>query len=173
MRLELRFPELHIPAVAERYTNVREDQVVEKLVPRVRKRGCLTRRELHIVARWKAPRSAGRIQSNSDSYVREITRFALRTREERARIEALTLLDGVSWPTASVLLHFFHHDVYPILDVRALWSIKLTPPSQYTFLFWWPFVEYFRQLMERTGADARVLDKALWQYSKEQQGRLG
>lgn len=33
------------------------------------------------------------------------TRVALSTPSERLRIEVLTLLDGVGWPTASVLLH--------------------------------------------------------------------
>ena len=35
----------------------------------------------------------------------------LNEKEERLRIEILTLLDGVGWPTASVILHFYHKEL--------------------------------------------------------------
>ena len=89
----------------------------------VRKAGSLNLDKLRAVAQWKAPRSAGRVESNDEGYVTAITGFALQTKCERARIEVLTRLDGVGWPTASVILHFFHCDRYPILDFRALWSV--------------------------------------------------
>jgi len=99
------------------------------LKPAVNKRGHLTKNELAAVAYWKAPRSSGHAQKNSEDYVSEITGFALRTNSERARFESLTILDGVSWPTASVILHLFHRDPYPILDYRALWSVSLKYPA--------------------------------------------
>jgi hypothetical protein len=81
----------------------------------------------------------------------------------------LTLLDGVSWSTASVILHLFHRDPYPIHDFRALWSVSLAVPAQYSFGVWWPYVEFCRNLAASASADMRTLDKALWQYSKENQ----
>jgi hypothetical protein len=129
----------------------------------------MTKDELRTIARWKAPRSAGYMESNPEDYVREITGFALSAESERTRIEVLTLLDGVQWPTASVILHFFHRDPYPIIDYRALWSVSLPVPVQYTFDFWWPYVQYCRDLSDRTALDMRTLDRALWQYSKENQ----
>jgi hypothetical protein len=82
----------------------------------------------------------------------------------------------VSYPTASVILHFFHRDVYPILDFRALWSMGFDQPPQYTFEFWWEYVEATRNLLARAhrtlpSLSMRELDRALWQYSKERQGR--
>ena len=109
------------------------------------------------------------MKKNTEEYVREITSFALRAETERARIEVLTKLDGVSWPTASVILDFFHDEPYPILDYRALWSVTLERPTQYTFDFWWPYVQYCRMLAEKNKVDMRTLDRALWQYSKEDQ----
>jgi hypothetical protein len=64
-----------------------------------------------------------------EDYVAEITRFAFTTECERARVESLTLLDGVSWPTATVILHLFHSDPYPILDFRSLWSVSINKPT--------------------------------------------
>jgi hypothetical protein len=68
-----------------------------------------------------------------------------------------------------VILHFFHRDPYPIIDFRALWSVSLPVPVQYGFDFWWPYVQFCRDLSDRTGLDMRTLDRALWQYSKENQ----
>ena len=122
-----------------------------------------------MVAKWKSARSAPRVLRNSEDYVREVTGFALTARDERARIEALTVLDGVLWPTASVVLHLFHADPYPILDFRALWSVSEKVPVQYTFPFWLRYVHFCRKLAEHHGVGMRVLDRALWQYSNVKQ----
>ena len=81
----------------------------------------------------------------------------------------LTLLDGVRWPTASVVLHFFHKDRYPIVDFRAPWSMSMDVPNQYSFDFWWKYAGYCRVMADRAHLDMRQLDQALWQYSKENQ----
>lgn len=138
-------------------------------VPRIKSQGCLSLDDLWSVARWKSPRSAGHVLKNDDGDVRELTRIALHSSGERARVEVLTLLNGVGWPTASVILHFFHEDPYPILDFRALWTLSSAVPSQYTFEFWWQYVEACRGLARKTRLSMRELDMALWQYSKEHQ----
>jgi hypothetical protein len=101
--------------------------------------------------------------------VREVTGWALGAATERGRIEPLTLIDGVQWPMASVLLHIFHSDPYPILDFRALWSVDSDVPAVYTFEFWWVYVTFCRATADANGVDMRTLDRALWQYSKENQ----
>jgi hypothetical protein len=70
----------------------------------------------------------------SDQFVADMSAIAFSVRDQRSRIEPLTLLDGVEWPTASVILRLFHPDPYPILDFRALWSAGSEPPSQYCSL---------------------------------------
>jgi hypothetical protein len=133
--MKLRFHENDVRRIAARYEYFGSDTVLVKLRPKVLARGWLQLRELERLAKWKSPRSAGHIKTNSDSYIKEITRFAFSVSTERATIEALTLLDGVQWPTASVILHFFHRDRYPILDYRALWSVSLEVPQYYCFEF--------------------------------------
>jgi hypothetical protein len=168
--MKLQFHESKIAEWAGKYNYQQEDTTLRGLVPEVRKAGSLTLDQLRLVAHWKSPRSAGRVETNDAEYVRTITSFALQTKCERARIEVLTLLDGVGWPTASVILHFFHCDQYPILDFRALESVGVEVPSQYTFGFWWQYVEFCRRLADRTGHDMRTLDRALWAYSASNQG---
>lgn len=165
----IRFKNDEIGNIALRYQYSTHETELITLKADVIARGHLTKDELEKVAYWKAPRSSGHAKKNAEEYVREITRFALGTSSERARIESLTLLDGTSWPTASVILHLFHPDPYPILDFRALWSLSLDIPSQYSFGFWWPYVEFCRKLANETKVDMRTLDRALWQYSKENQ----
>ena len=96
--------------------------------------------------------------------------MALATSEERLRIGVLTLLEGVELPTASVLLHLAHPDPYPILDVRAIWSLGIDKqPSYYPFEFWMAYTEACRALAREAGVSMRTLDRALWQYSSEMQ----
>lgn len=128
---------------------------------------------LEQIVQWKSPRSVHWIQQKNDPYkqhkepyIREVTRFALATCSERARIKALTLLDGVGWPTASVILHFYHTEPYPILDFRALWSVGADLEHKYDFAFWYEYVEFCRKEAKKAGVSMRTLDRALWQYSK-------
>jgi hypothetical protein len=168
--MKLQFPIKQIVHWAKQYDYQVQETSLDELVPQVTKCGFLSLDQLRMVARWKSPRSAGHVDSNSDEYAKAVTRFALETGDERARIEVLTILDGVSWPTASVILHFFHNENYPILDFRALWSVGAEPPSQYNFEFWHNYVVFCRELANQTGHDMRTLDRALWAYSKQNQG---
>ncbi len=70
---------------------------------------------------------------------------------------------------ASVILHFFHSEPYPILDYRALWSLGIDEPPYYKYDFWWGYVRICRDLAEANAVCMRTLDKAMWQYSKENQ----
>ena len=141
---------------------------VTKLVKQVRKRGYLRRSELITVGKWKSPRSAGSIDNNERLFVKEVTRFALSTKCDRAAIESLTILDGVGEPTASVILHFFHKRDYPILDFRALWSVSLIDGDKYNYSYalWLEYVNFCREQAADAGVSMRILDRALWQYSK-------
>jgi hypothetical protein len=169
MKPGLRFKKTQIAEIATRYDySIGEDDLIE-CQPKVKKKGFLTKEALHKVAYWKSPRSSGHVTRNSDDYVQEITGFALRAKNERSRIEVLTLLTGVSMPTASVILHFFHPDPYPIIDYRALWSLRIESNPPYNFDVWWDYIVLCREIATANDVDMRTLDRALWQYSKENQ----
>jgi hypothetical protein len=164
---KLRLPKGALPALVGRYEYSPGN--LFDLKPKIDQQGFLTKEDLWAVARWKSPRSAGHTKKNADDYVREISGIALSSKNERTRIEILCLLNGVQWPSASVILHFFHKDPYPILDFRALYSLSIDEPPTYTFAFWWQYVEFCRSLARRSKLTMRDLDRALWQYSKENQ----
>ena len=105
---------------------LREARIETSTALEVRARGWYTRVELLEVCRWKTSHNQVRIAQNPESFVESVTRTALSTDDERLRIEVLTLLDGISWTTASALLHFGTSNLYPILDQGALWSLSTT-----------------------------------------------
>lgn len=171
MEFKLMDPQMIVLEYAKEYEKLEpmEFQREEEYFLKSRGSSCLDKEMLKRIAHWKSPRSAGHVENNSDEYVKEITGFAFEAKEERSRIEILTVLSGVEWPTASVILHFFHTDLYPILDFRALWSLSTEVPKQYDFSFWWSYVEACRKLSQQLGVSMRTLDQALWSYSKEHQ----
>lgn len=172
-----RFQLSDVATIAARYSYPLEPSVIA-LVPVVQQQGYLTIDQLFTLCRWKSPRRAARARNNSAGFVEEVTRFVLSATDERARIEPLTLLDGVEYPTASCILHWFHSDPYPIVDFRAIWSLQLSQRAPYSFDFWQSYFVGWRQLLSEARrisavVTPRMLDQALWQHSYEHQPENG
>jgi hypothetical protein len=171
-RFQLRFPITELQRIAAAY-DIKKwgDDGIEPLGRAARERGYYTRAELLALCAWKTPRSRPRCEANDEEFIREVTRIALSTRVERLRIEVLTLLQGVEWPTASVLLHFGRGDLYPILDYRALWSLQVEPPKAgYDFEFWREYTKSCRELARKAEVDMRTLDRRCGSTQGRNQG---
>jgi hypothetical protein len=169
MKLKLRFPRSTISKWAARYSYPSDADIENVVAPAARRQGFLTREQFLAIAEWKTVRSRSRCRRNDDGFVREVTRAALSSKNERFKIEVLRLLDGIDWPTASVILHFCDRGRYPILDVRALWSLGVAVPPPVGFHFWMEYTEFLRGVASDAGVSMRTLDRALWQYSKVNQ----
>jgi hypothetical protein len=176
MKYELRFDDRKIAELARRYTSTQkekereiEDRIEHTIGPYTRKKGFYSKGDFLELCKWKSVRTRARCELNDHEFLHEVTSVALTTPNERLRIEILRLLSGVDWPTASVLLHFGHIEPYPILDVRALWSLSISGPSVYDFSFWDGYVQICRNIARDMGISMRTLDRALWQFSKESQ----
>lgn len=167
-KFNLRFSSNEIGYWSSKYNYYQNDleQNILDLVPSIKMRRYLLKEEFVLVSKWKSPRTFKHYSSNDSSYIEEVSGIALSTKNEQLRIEAFTLLKGISYPAASVFLHFFHKEKYPIIDFRALWSLKSNVPRQYTFEFWNEYVGYCRSLSEKSGFDMRTIDQSLWAYSK-------
>ena len=169
MNFKLRFPQSTISKWAAGYSYASDAAIEDVIAPAARRQGFLTRSQFLAIAEWKTTRSKSRCRKNDDGYVREVTRAALSSKNERFKIEVLRLLDGVGWPTASVILHFCDRGRYPILDVRALWSLGVSVTPALGFPLWMEYTEFLRRVSKDAGVSMRTLDKALWQYSKANQ----
>lgn len=171
MRFKLRFPALDLKKWQAK--NDGNPESLQAMGAASRKRGYLTQDEFREFCAKKSPRNKARYWAHSAALIREVTRIALSAKSEEVRIKSLMILDGVSWPTASFILHFCSGHKYPVLDFRALWSLSIDKPPPYTFKFWFEYVEYCRGLSDRSGLSMRQVDAALWKFSKENQGRSG
>lgn len=178
----LRFPLSDLPRWEAVYWDAcsdedrrREAEIEAVTAPAIRRRGCLTDKDLLALCRWKSPRAVPQAARNEDAFVRAVTQTALAADNERLRIEVLTLLSGVGWPMASVILHFGCDNLYPILDVRALWAAGVEDVSAvaYDFALWQAYTLFCRRTAHDAGVTLRVLDRALWGYGAERQGTAG
>jgi hypothetical protein len=167
----LRFSENDISYWADRNTS--QDYLIfqNDIGPAAHERGYLTQSDFLKTCEWKTPRSKSRCAKNTADLIREITQISFSASQEQLRIQVLTLLFGVGFPTASVILHFCSGKQYPILDFRALWSLNIEKYKVDDFALWWSYTEHCRTLAKRNNISMRTLDRALWQYSKENQKR--
>jgi hypothetical protein len=169
MRFKLRFPKSTIAKWAAEYSYESDAFIEDAIAPAARRQGFLTRDQFLAIADWKTARSRSRCRKNDPEYVKEVTGAALNSKNERFKIETLRLLDGVEWPTASVILHFCDKGQYPIIDFRALWSLGVTAPPAIDFPVWMEYTGFLRGVSAAAGVSMRTLDRALWQYSKAKQ----
>lgn len=170
MQHQLRIPTDKLRYYLKRY-DASADQKLEDIQLEAKSKGYMTKEQLHRLAQWKSPRRANLTLDNPEPLVQEITTFAFAAKHEVSRIGALVLLNGVQYPTASVILHFCVDESYPILDFRAIYSLGLKQPYGYTPSYWINYVEICRKISQSNGLSVRELDMALWQYSREHQQR--
>ena len=169
MNFKLKFPQSSIERWAARYGDDYDDREELRVGVAARSAGHLSRDDFLALPAWKTPRSKSRCLLNSEEYVREVTRCALRSEEPRFKIEVLRVLDGVDWATASVILHFCDKLKWPIIDFRAFWSLGQAAPSQCDFAVWEAYANYTRRIATEAGVTMRTLDRAIWAYSKANQ----
>jgi len=165
MKYKLRIPSKQVLKYRNLYTEGFEENL-EPFRALARKQRHLTVDQLYEICRWKSPRRPDLAKKNDSQFVQEITHFAFSAKCEASRIGALTLLQGVQYPTASVILHFCVDPTYPILDFRAIWSLGIKQPSFYTASFWTEYVNICREVANKHGLAVRELDMALWKYSE-------
>lgn len=165
-----------VPSFADHYMTSmrqvyqeREKNLIENVAPRTRELGFLTKSDFLLLCCWKSPRPKPHYLANSEDEIRLATQRAYSSASERERIESLDSLRGVSYPVASAILHMTHPDTYPILDYRALWTLGIDIAPKYDFDFWLTYTQYFRRLVTEWGIAPRELDRALWQFSRENQ----
>ncbi|MFG2049915.1 hypothetical protein ACGFIW_21115 [Micromonospora sp. NPDC048935] len=143
-----------------------ETDVLDVVGPAVAKRGYYNRSDLRQVVLWKSPRSTTYIERNSDSDIEDLTRMALAA-PERLRHRILCLLDGVGVPIASALLMACEPSAFTVTDFRAIETLRahgeLSQQPNYM-----SYLQVCTDLAKRANTDLRTLDRALWQWSKEQ-----
>lgn len=162
---DLQFDPSRIPDLAASYSYA-DDAGARAAGAAAAARGHYRRDEFIEVCRWKAKRAERKFEVNTADEIERATGRALSAPDEADRMEALLELMGVGVPIASALLHFAYPDRYPILDVRALEALGIKARSVYPVSLWLDYLDACRDLARRHAGDIRMLDKALWQWSK-------
>jgi hypothetical protein len=163
---------VNIQTYAARYDTERtanDKAVEEEMKHALTTQRLLTKSQFVRIGMWKSPRQKKRYENNDEHAVRELTEFSFTAKTEQARVGSLLALNGVSFPVASVILHFAFPERYPILDFRALWSLGWEQPKSYTLEFWERYCAKMLDTASQFALPLRTVDKALWQYSREHQ----
>jgi len=130
--------------------------------------------EVHLwtIVRWKSPRSITKVRRNSAAEVAKALTAGGQGQTDGAAVRALVALYGVGVPIASAILTVIDPSRYTIIDVRALEALGVhaTYPNVDFYL---RYVACCRELAAESGVDLRTLDRAMWQWSKEQAGSIG
>ena len=169
-----------IEKYAEKYddrakANKKEYLLEEKIFESIKGMGStplfLTKDILLCIAEWKAARVKGHVNKNDEQYIKDITQVSLSTKNERLKIEILTLLNGVQIRMASAILMFCFPEQYTVMDYRAWDSLKafdkVDGEIDDTFECWQNYNEICREIATQNGVSLRKLDQALWQYKGE------
>lgn len=153
---------------AEENESILENKIFESIKEIGSPPSYLTKDILMNIAKWKARRVKGYVEKNEDQYVRDTTQVSLATKNEKLKIEVLTLLNGVKIRMASAILFFCYPEQYTVMDYRAWDSLKalnkIDGEIDDTFGGWQMYNETCRKIAKQTGVSLRKLDKALWQY---------
>jgi hypothetical protein len=126
---------------------------------------------LKVIVRWKSARPIRWIEKNDASAVSSALKFAAsKDATVKAAIEKLDDLYGVGIPMASAILTMMHPSVYTIIDIRALDALGVEDWPN-TSAFYEAYLGRCREIAMRHDRSLRTLDRALWQWSKEQSQR--
>ena len=160
---KLQFNRSRIPALAAQY-DYPDDSEAREAGKRILK-GDYSRSNLVEIARWKSPRSVGRVKANSDRDVQDALRLAVDARTERAAIAVLTGLRGIDIPVASAIMAAIRPERFTIIDFRALQALGVDS-LWLTIDLYLEYLACCRKLAPRRKGGLRQLDRAMWQWSK-------
>jgi hypothetical protein len=113
-RFTLQFRRSQIAVLAAQY-GYADDSEARQAGRRILK-GDYSRANLVKIARWKSPRSIGRVESNSDRDIQDALRLAVEARTERAALAVLRGLRGVDVPVASAIMAAIRPEGFTIVD---------------------------------------------------------
>lgn len=166
----LQFDSSEIAALAARYGYEQDDEAFNAGSNILG--GNYSRDNLKIIVRWKSPRKIAYIDDNTDIEIARALRFASDSRtSERSAVDVLDRLHGVGVPMASAILTTMFPEKYTIIDFRALESLGIVKAPTDSADYYLDYLAKCRELACRHNVSLRTLDRALWQWSKENGAR--
>lgn len=163
---ELQFESSQIDALASKYAYADDSDALQ--AGRRIRMGEFSRENLLAIYKWKTNgRGISRIRWNSDEEIVDALRLAVNAKTERAAISVLVGLCGVEVPVASAILTAIDPQRYTIIDFRALAALGQTNKNR-SVDYYLSYLSTCRRMAQEHSVTLRTLDRALWQWSKEQ-----
>jgi hypothetical protein len=130
--------------------------------------GEYARAHLETIYRWKTRgRGISRLEKNTDEEIADVLALAAKAKTERSAVAVLCGLTGIDIPVASAVLTAMNPERYTVVDFRALESLGVTPRPVLTVGYYLAYLDKCRELAKQHRVSLRVLDRALWQWSKD------
>jgi hypothetical protein len=166
----IQFDPAEIQSLSQRY-QYEEDTGALAAGARISQQKKYTRNNLETIYKWKTRgRGISRIAANTDAEIADALRLAVAARTERSALAVLLGLVGIAIPVASAVLTVINPKRYTIIDVRALEALG-AKPRIITVGYYLAYLRFCCALALKQQVSLRVLDRALWQWSREQSGR--
>jgi hypothetical protein len=167
-KFQLRFASSMLPELSKRYSF--QDDVDALDAGKKIRSGQYTRANLETIFEWKTNgRGRSRLAKNTDEEIVDALRLAVEAKTDRAAVAVLTGLNGVQVPVASAILTAIDPERFTIIDFRALEALMAIKPM-ITTNFYLNYLGQCRELAKENNISLRTLDRALWQWSKENSG---
>lgn len=129
--------------------------------------GYLLTTELRKMAQWKSHYLPSKIDNNPPGLIEDVTGEAFRLDNDWEKIKKLKNIEGVRESVASVILHLYDQERYPVLDRHALWSLTIDHRKvDYDEPFWKRYVKFCREKAKCHNVCMRTLDRALYKFSQ-------
>jgi len=172
-RFVLQFAPSKINGLAERNDYKRDDDALA--AGKAIAGGTYSKDILKVIVGWKVDvglykeRVLGLIDTNTEAEIASTLRFASAPRtSEKSAIDVLCRLHGVGIPVASAILTMIDPERYTIIDVRALESLGVSrSENSIDYDYYLAYLQKCRELAREHKVSLRTLDRALWQWSKE------
>ena len=162
----LQFAAKDIRGLAARY-DFKEDKIALDAGARI-SGGDFSRANLEAIFEWKTKgRGRSRLTKNNDDEIADALKLAIEAETPRAAVAALTGLSGVDVPVATAILATVKPDDHTIIDWRALHALGVNA-SSVTIKLYLCYLTYCKEIAVKNKVTLRELDRAMWQWSKEQ-----
>jgi hypothetical protein len=130
--------------------------------------GDFSRANLEAIFEWKTKgRGRSRLTKNNDGEIADALKLAIEAKTPRAAVAVLTGLSGVDVPVASAILATAKPNVHTIIDWRTLHALDVYA-SKVTIKLYLSYLRHCKEIAAKNEVTLRELDRAMWQWSKEQ-----
>ena len=145
------------------------EKQIFQLGKEIKKRGWLEKTEFLTICLWKSRRPKKLYYLNSDKDIISKSKMVFDEKNELNKIKILTDLKGVRIPTASAILSVVNPEIYPIIDIRCVQSLRdlgIINWKTITEKNWIEYLSIIRSLSKEKNKTAREIQKGLFSYNR-------